>query len=262
MLIFIKLGGSLITDKQVASSFRAEVMARLADEIRLAVSADPSLRVVVGHGSGSFGHVAAKKYGTATGVSDSAGWLGFAEVAHAAGELNYRVLNSLRTAGLPAMKFSPSASAIAADIRIQHMAIEPIKRALEHGIVPLVHGDVGFDDIRGGTILSTETVFIHLAAHLPVEQVLLLGEVRGVYDQSGAVISEITPSRLAEVEAALGSSGGVDVTGGMETKVKDMLALVSAQPRLKIRIMDGLQPGLLTRTLLGQSSEGTLIRQD
>jgi isopentenyl phosphate kinase len=262
MLVFVKLGGSLITDKQVPNHFRAAVMDRLAGEIAQAQAHDPTLSIVIGHGSGSFGHVAAKKRGTAGGVHDTAGWHGFAEVAHAAAELNHLVLNSLRRAQVPAMKFSPSASALAQEATIGDMAVEPIRRALAHGLVPLVHGDVGFDDVRGGTILSTETVFIYLARHLPVNLVLLLGEVPGVYDQHGAVIPDITPSRLAEVETALGGSGGVDVTGGMETKVKDMLALAAAQPGLTIRILDGRQPGLLTRALLGQASEGTRIGLD
>ena len=60
MLTFVKLGGSLITDKRVENSFRAEAAARVAAEIQSALAQNPDLRLLIGHGSGSFGHVAAQ----------------------------------------------------------------------------------------------------------------------------------------------------------------------------------------------------------
>ncbi|MEP7291327.1 MAG: uridylate kinase, partial [Chloroflexota bacterium] len=93
-------------------------------------------------------------------------------------------------------------------------------------------------------------------------QILLLGEVDGVYDAARQVIPKITPATLPAIESALGASAGTDVTGGMETKVRDMLALVEAVPNLTIRIMSGAQPGLLEAALLGQAQPGTLISRD
>ena len=56
-LIFLKLGGSLLTDKTGTEALRADTLQRLAAEIAAARAADPQLRLVLGHGSGSFGHV-------------------------------------------------------------------------------------------------------------------------------------------------------------------------------------------------------------
>jgi isopentenyl phosphate kinase len=260
MLTFIKLGGSLITDKRVESSFREDVTARVASEIAVALREKPDLRLLIGHGSGSFGHFAAKRYNTVEGVNTPDEWRGFAEVAAAAADLNALVAKTLRAAEIPVWRLQPSASAMAVDGKIAHLSYEPIKQALEHGLVPLVYGDVSLDTIRGGTIISTETIFFYLAHHVPVQQILLLGEVSGVYDQNGAVIPEITPANIVAIESALGGSSGVDVTGGMETKVRDMLALVQTVPNLTIRIMDGTQPDLLRQTLLGEAQSGTVIR--
>jgi isopentenyl phosphate kinase len=226
MLTFIKLGGSLITDKRVENSFRAETAARIAAEIQTALVQDETLQLLIGHGSGSFGHVAAKQHGTMQGVHNREQWKGFAHVARVASELSYLMTKSLENAGVPVMRFQPSASAIADDGWITSMSVEPIRRALEHELVPLVHGDVAFDNKRGGTIISTETIFFYLARHLPVQCILLLGEVEGVFDSKGAVIPTITPQTLPDVERALGGSAGTDVTGGMETKVREMVALV------------------------------------
>lgn len=260
MLTFVKLGGSLITDKRAENTFRPDVMARIATELAAALSRRDNLRLVLGHGSGSFGHVAAKRYGTMQGVHTPEQWRGFAHVATVASQLSQLVANSLFEASVPVWRLQPSASARSTNGVLVEMALAPLQAALEHGLVPLVHGDVALDDTRGGTIISTETIFFYLAQHLPVDQILLLGEVEGVYDHNGVVIPEITPANYDAIESALGGSAGTDVTGGMETKVRDMLALVKSLPNLSIRIMDGREPGLLERTLLGQAHPGTLLR--
>jgi isopentenyl phosphate kinase len=259
MLTFVKLGGSLITDKNIDKGFRPEQAARVAAEVASALSKSPDLRLLLGHGSGSFGHIAAKQFGTMQGVKTPEQWRGFAHVATVAAELNHLMAQTLDTAGVPVWRMQPSASALAENGRLLSLTLGPIWAAIEHGLVPLVYGDVALDNTRGGTILSTETIFFYLARHLPVKRVLLLGEVEGVYDPSGATIQRITPKTLPLIEKALGGSAGTDVTGGMETKVRDMVALVEAVPGLTIRIMSGTQPGLLEAALLDQATPGTLI---
>lgn len=259
MLTFVKLGGSLLTDKTVESSFRQDVAERVALELKAALTANPDLQVLLGHGSGSFGHFAAKKYNTMAGVHSADEWRGFASVATAASALNYLVADTLHTHHIPVWRLQPSASAVSVDGVIQSLAVAPITAALQHGLVPLIYGDVALDQVRGGTIISTESIFFYLAQQLPVQQILLLGEVDGVYDQNGAVIPHINPANFTEIASALGGSAGVDVTGGMETKVSDMLSLTQKVPDLKIRIMSGRHPGLLQRTLLGEETPGTLI---
>ena len=79
MITLLKLGGSLITDKSQAHTARPELIRRLAEEIRSAWEPDRS-PLIIGHGSGSFGHIPAKKYGTRGGVRTEEEWTGFAEV--------------------------------------------------------------------------------------------------------------------------------------------------------------------------------------
>lgn len=262
MLTFVKLGGSLITDKRVENSFRPEVLSYLAAEIHDALRDDDQLQILLAHGSGSFGHFAASRYGTIEGVKNAEQWRGFAEVATVAAELNYLVAKLLAGAGVPIWRLQPSASAICADGVITEMALEPIRVALSNRLVPLLYGDVALDTIRGGTIVSTETIFYYLAEHLPVRSILLLGEVDGVYDSDGDVVCMITSSTFSEVEASLGGSAGVDVTGGMSAKVRDMLLLTELPSKASVRVMNGMQRGLLYRALMGNSNDGTLIASD
>ena len=261
--IFLKLGGSLITDKTQVETVREDVLVRLAAEIAQARRENPALRLMLGHGSGSFGHVAGARHGTRQGVQDAAGWRGFAEVSDAAARLNRRVLGALLAADVTAVSLSPSASVGCVDGRIHTIASQPVQAALAAGIVPVVYGDVGFDAVRGGTIVSTEEVMMALAGEIRPSWLLLAGETTGVFDQSRRVIPAITRANIAEIEAALGGSRGTDVTGGMASKVQSMLALVDQLPQLSIRIFSGLEPGNLVQTLLHSAEAGgTLLHAD
>lgn len=257
MLTFVKLGGSLITDKRGDQSYRAEIMARTAAEIAQAYT--PEQPLLIGHGSGSFGHVVAQRYGTAQGVRTAHEWRGFAEVSLVARRLNSLVLEALSAAGLPVIGFQPSASARCADGQLLSMESELIGRALSHGLVPLVHGDVAFDEVRGGTIVSTEAIFVYLAERLQPKRILLLGEAEGVYGADRQIIARITPQNFPEIAAALGGSSGADVTGGMAAKVQAMLALAQRVAGLQIQIMGGSEPGQVAAALRGDLTFGTCI---
>lgn len=259
-MLFLKLGGSLLTDKTGVEAVRNEVLARLAADLREVLEACPSMRLLIGHGAGSFGHVVAARYQTRRGVRTAGEWRGFAEVHASMIRLNRLVTEVLLEAGVPAFSFPPSALAQCADGRITALRTEPILAALNAGLAPVVYGDVAFDAVRGGTIISTEMVLAALARDLRPSWLLLAGETAGVYDQNGAVIPVISPDNFAAVRAALGGSRGTDVTGGMAGKVQEMLALVAEAPALAIRIFSGLEAGLLKEVLLApETAVGTRI---
>ena len=50
-VVFLKLGGSLLSDKRKRKSFRAGTVTRLGKEIRRVLRADAALRLVIGPGA-------------------------------------------------------------------------------------------------------------------------------------------------------------------------------------------------------------------
>lgn len=264
MLVLLKLGGSLITDKRTAETPRQDVIVRLADEIAAAQAADPTLQLVVGHGSGSFGHVYGQRYGTRNGVSGTAGWYGFAATADAAARLNRIVTAALLRAGLPAWSIQPGVALRCVDGTVAQGPEETVALALAQGLVPVVYGDVALDTVRGGTIASTEEIFDRLADALQPQRIVLAGEVDGIYtadpllDLTAQRIAAITPATLAKIAGGLGVSYGVDVTGGMQAKVGQALAMVERQPGLEIIVCSGMVAGHLQRALQG-AAVGTRI---
>jgi len=259
--IFLKLGGSLLTDKTKSEAVRLKVVNRMATEIADALEQKPQLRLILGHGSGSFGHVAAAKHGTRLGVKSREQWIGFAEVSSAASRLNAIVRKALLMAGIPAITFQPSASAYCEDGVIQRIAIHPIEAACDSGLLPVVYGDVAVDGIRGGTIISTEEVLAFLAPIFRPRLLLLAGETEGVLDAVGDTIPIIDKEHFFEISSQLGQSRGTDVTGGMSTKVNQMLELVGEVPGLSARIFSGLAKNQVRDNLLGIADlTGTTIQ--
>jgi isopentenyl phosphate kinase len=255
-LQFVKLGGSLITDKSTPRTARRDAIARLAAEIKKTRAEIGEFRLVLGHGSGSFGHVPAKKYGTRRGVDTPEDWRGFAEVWYEAALLNRIVMDALHDVGLPAVAFPPSAGVFARDGRVVNWDHRGMKAALDAGLIPVVYGDVIFDQAKGGTIFSTEDLFAYLATELRPQRILLAGIDAGVYADFPActqLIPEITPENWAAITSALGGSAATDVTGGMRSKVRAMLDLALKIPGLEISIFSGDQPENLAATLRGES---------
>jgi len=274
-LVFLKLGGSLITDKTKPYTPRLDVMDDLALQIKTALQTHPNLRLVLGHGAGSFGHVPASEYHTRDGLppratplahrerdeSEENYWKGFAEVWYQAETLNRYVMDALHKANIQAITLPPSASVIASSGQVSVWETTPLRMAVSAGIVPVIHGDVVFDEVRGGTILSTEDLFGYLARALDPERVLLAGLEAGVWQDFPArskKIEKITPRTFNEVSAGVGKAAGADVTGGMESKVRQMLELVQATSVNSVQIFSGEEPGNLIRALTGETL-GTII---
>ncbi|HID90233.1 MAG TPA: isopentenyl phosphate kinase family protein [Anaerolineae bacterium] len=258
--VFLKLGGSLITDKTRPYTHRPDLIRRLGEEIRQALEARPGLRLLLGHGSGSFGHWAAAPYGTRDGVRTLKEWRGFAEVAGAAARLNGLVTDLFLEVGLPVVSLPPRASARCRDGELFHLAVEPIREALRHGLVPLIYGDVAWDEVRGGTIVSTEDLFVYLAPLLRPDRILLAGAAPGVLDDRGRVIPRITPASFPEVRQFLRRAHTTDVTGGMADKVAQMVRLIERMPGLEVHIFSGQEPGRVRRAVEGRELDfGTCI---
>lgn len=262
MLVFLKIGGSLITEKSQASKLKKSVLARLALEIHMALDEQPDLQVLLGHGSGSFGHIPAKEFNTRAGVHTQKEWDGFSQVWLQARTLNQHVMEALAEQAIPAVAISPFSSVTTQDGNISNWDLTNLKAAIEHNLVPVIYGDVLIDKSRGGTILSTEELFLHLATELNPAKVLIAGIEKGVYSdfpQNEELIPLIRPDNYDKLKFNITEAVNPDVTGGMVAKVKALLELIEAQPSIKALIFSGEEPGFVYQALLDQPVIGTQL---
>ncbi len=255
-MIFLKLGGSLITDKTSTEAARFPVIQRLAGEIADARNIRPGLKILLGHGSGSFGHRAAQRYQTHQGAQSQDDWLGFSEVGAAANRLHRIVCDSMRAAGLPTLSLPPSSTVTTSGGDIETYAIESIVKSLEHNLLPIVHGDVAFDNIQGSSIVSTEQIMHHLATFLRPERILIAGKTAGIQDHEGRILPQFSIKDLEDFE--FDDPDGADVTGGMKSKVSLALKLATTYPDMEVLIFSAEDPGVLKEVLIGGQA-GTRI---
>jgi len=260
-LLLVKLGGSLITDKTRPESPRMEVIDRLAGEIAHAAERLPG-RLIIGHGSGSFGHVAARRFGLAQGIRTADQLPGVPLTQERAAALHRIVTGALAAAGALPFSIAPSSCVVSEAGVPAALAGEPLRLALARGLLPVVYGDVVTDRAWGISICSTERLFTLLAESLPesglgIERILWLGETDGVWDDAGRTIPRITLETFGDAQKSIGAPAGVDVTGGMRHRVETALAL--ARRGIPSLILNGLVPGALERALGGEAVQGTEV---
>lgn len=262
MKIFLKLGGSLITDKDQPYTAKEAVITAIAEVICAAREANPDIELLLGHGSGSFGHFAAKDYGTREGVSNPEEWQGFQKVWYAARSLNQIVIDEFVQAGLPVVSLPPSSSIFTRNRKVNQWTLQPIQAAMENGLIPVIYGDVIFDENLGGIIYSTEDLFLALIPYLKPDLILLAGKEPGVwkdYPVNSEIITSLTPANFNNFFSKVQSSASTDVTGGMASKVQLMIDVVRKYPEIQIKIFSGNEPDNIKKALGGMDI-GTSIK--
>ncbi|MBI2568889.1 MAG: hypothetical protein HYV63_17860 [Candidatus Schekmanbacteria bacterium] len=262
-VIFVKLGGSLITDKRRARTAREDTIFRLAREVAEAGPRSEA-SILIGHGSGSFGHEAAARAGIQGGLrGDPEQLLGVSQTQEEASVLHNLVRRAFVATGLPVFSLAPSSLLVTDCGRSYAVSSEALLGALRAGLLPLVYGDVVMDRRQGAAICSTEQVLSAFAECLTqagahVRELVWLGETAGVYGADGETLRELRPgAAVVELLGAVGGASGTDVTGGMRLRVETALAL--AGKGIPSLIADGRVPGLLRRALLGEVVEGTRV---
>jgi isopentenyl phosphate kinase len=259
--IYLKLGGSLITDKNQPYFVEQPTLDRISSEIKRFLCENPSTKLIIGHGSGSFGHTSATKYRTIQGVTTNEEWIGFQKVCYDARSLNHLVMQSLQAADVPAISFPPSTQVTSSNRNIQKWDISSIQKSLDHHLIPVIFGDTVLDTAIGGTILSTEELFIHLARQIRPSRILLAGIEDGVWANFPSrvkLIESITHANYPSIKAQIMGSVSTDVTGGMTTKIEKMLNLLHAYPEINIHVFSGTKISSIYSALSGNIF-GTLI---
>jgi len=219
----LKLGGSVITEKDRAETLDGEALDAAADAIADAMANGDVAELLLVHGGGSFGHHHASEAGvtTTTGSADAAD----AVAIHGAmTTLNQFVLSRLHDRGVPALPVHPlSAGSRDADGTLD-LPMNQAATMLGEGFVPVLHGDVIATEGEGVTVLSGDEIVTTAAESLSAERVGLCSTVSGVLDTDDEVIPQITAYEDA-ADALGGSDAAEDVTGGMAAKVRELLNL-------------------------------------
>jgi isopentenyl phosphate kinase len=255
--VVVKLGGSILTRKREAARLRPKILYRLTEE--LATPGTPPF--VLLHGAGSFGHPGAVRWKLAEPPLDASDRERRARGASIVGlevrRLHNAVLQALVDSGLSPFSVPPQLIATNRAGKLSHIDIEPFRRALTRGGVPVSFGDVVPDEEWGFSILSADTIALELVRGLPSRRLVFVSDVEGVLAPATAAerrrpIPRLTVDALDSIRP---TEGVPDVTGGIRAKAEAMLAAAGAGA--DAGLISGLRHGALSRALRGETVYGS-----
>jgi isopentenyl phosphate kinase len=256
----LKLGGSVITNKERTLTPRLSAIERLAKEISRA-NISP---LVLVHGGGSFGHPIAKRYRIKEGYNHKASQLlGFAKTHEAMVALNKLVVDALIKEEIPAVAVSPSSLIMAKSERIHSFPLEPLTKLLQLGFVPVLFGDAVFDLDKGFTILSGDQLIAYLAIHYKAERIILGVDVDGLFtgdpkaNKEAKLLNHVTLKELETLIQQIGEAKVTDVTGGMLSKVQEIIPAV--EKGVNVLVVNAAKSENLYKALKGEKVVGTVI---
>jgi isopentenyl phosphate kinase len=259
--IILKIGGSVITDKDGELAARTDVINRLAEEIAKAKLSS----LILVHGGGSFGHPTAKKWEIKEGFKETVQMLGFAETHHVMTVLNGLVMDALVWHEIPAVSVAPSCGFLTENGRIKSSDCTMVDRMLKMGFAPVLYGDVTLDEKLGFTVLSGDQLVSYLALKFNACRVIMGIDCDGLYDadpkidKNAKMFQHLTLKELQALKSRLAKPSNVDVTGGIQGKVSELLP--TAEKGIPISIVNGAKVGRIYKALIGERVEGTLIER-
>lgn len=263
-LTLIKLGGAILTDKSKPCAIRYDLIKELTGQIRECL---PFLKgsVIVGNGGGSFGHYFAEKYSLMDGISDAEGWEGFCKGKNGNAILHTKLIEEFVNQGISACSF-PIDDIFCGDIQNAKdtSCWNRMFSYLEHGILPIVYGDIIYDSKKGCKIISTESIFTLLSEAIilnpdcgySIDKIIFCTNKNGVENSDGEVLPFINKQKFNQWEIFRKHGDGYDVTGGMYGKV--MMA-IDTRICCPVYIINGNYPERLSGLLRGEEVTGTCI---
>ncbi len=258
----LKIGGSVITDKNADSVVRTEEISRLAGEIHKANVKN----LVIVHGGGSFGHPVARRYRIKDGFKEDSQRIGFAETHNVMAVLNGFVMDSLILHSIPAVSITPSTCIVTENGRIKSFQDDTLKTLLKMGFTPVLYGDAVLDTKLGFTILSGDQLVSMLGTMLNAERIVVGVDVDGLYeadprvDETAKVFKHLTLEELKEFQRKLDKPSVCDVTGGMLGKVTELIPAL--ERGIPVTIVNALKPKSVYGVLKGEPVEGTVIEKE
>lgn len=263
-LMILKVGGSATTFKEENElKTKDEVIERVAEEIK-AAKEKHDFNLVLVHGAGPFGHKLVHEYDVIDGIKDERGVEGFVKTHNSVGALNKKYVDIFAEKGLLLMPFQPSAIITNTDKKISHFNTEELEKimTISPKIIPVLYGDMVFDEKLKGSIVSGDAIISFLAKKFKAEKVLFGSDVDGVFtadpktNPEADLIPKIDNQNFEEILKKVEGAKAIDATGGMKNK---LLELKEKLKGIKTVIFNLTQEENLQKLLAGEKGIGTEI---
>ena len=245
-MIIIKLGGSIITDKERPLSPRKKVVENIVKNLKKI-----NEPMIVVHGGGSYGHYWSVKYDMHT-KPKKYDMHGVAIVKNSMIELNKIILdvftkNKLNPYSIPPTDFMSGNKPITKKIK-------EIENIAKSGLIPITYGDALWYGNKKTYILSGDKIMTHLSKILKPRLIIFALNEDGVYSdlKNKKLIHEL------KGENPKISENKMDVTGGMTRKIEEATNI--AKLGMNVFFVNGNKPERIVKAIKNRKFDGTIFR--
>ncbi|UCD93022.1 MAG: isopentenyl phosphate kinase family protein [Methanobacteriota archaeon] len=265
-MILVKLGGSVITNKETIEDERSKKIFYRARTARLMGELKSSKEeFILVHGAGSFGHPLSKKFNLGEGYVSAKQIAVAAKVQEDVRTLNLNVISAMREKNLAAVSLPPSLLVKLENGRSKKVNMEQFNHYLKLGAIPVTFGDVVPDISRKFGICSGDDLMLHLAKEFKPRLAIFVTKVDGIYtkdpgDSTGSPPKFITEINEKTIKLITEPRDNVpDVTGRMKRKARMMLTI--AKEGVDCVVLNGLKRNRLRRAIKGEKVKCTIARR-
>jgi isopentenyl phosphate kinase len=246
-MILIKLGGSIITNKQKPLTPNLAAINKIVSQLKRIK--EP---IIVVHGGGSFGHYWSVKYNMHTKPAKY-NRKGVSIVKNSMRELNKIILDSFQRYNLNPYCLPPTDFMFGNKPDLKK--IKDIAKIAKIGLIPISYGDVMWHGKNKFYILSGDRIIGILSKILKPRLVIFVLNVDGVYSnmKTKKLLYEIKGEKTSVSEVEM------DVTGGMNRKIKEAYAI--SKSGVNVFLVNGNKPNRIVDAVKKGKFEGTLFRR-
>jgi len=245
-MILIKLGGSIITNKEKPISPRRKTIDTLAKSLKKI-----SEPIIIVHGGGSYGHYWSVKYDMHT-KEKKYDLRGVAIIKNSMIELNKIILDSLLKNKLSPYCLPPTD--FMSGNKPVSKKVKEIEKIAKSGMIPVTYGDALWFGQNKTFILSGDKIMTHIAKILKPRLTIFALNEDGVYSdlKSKKLIYELKGERPSI------SENKMDVTGGMTRKIEEASKI--AKMGMNVFFVNGNKPERIVKAVKNSKFEGTVFR--
>lgn len=245
-MILIKLGGSIITNKEKPLSPRKKSIDKI---VRALKKIDESIIVV--HGGGSYGHYWSVKYNMHTKPANY-NTHGVSVVKNSMVELNKIILDSFLKNKLNPYCLPPTDFIFGNKPIIKK--VKEIEKIAKTNLIPITFGDALWFGKKKSYILSGDKIMSVLANILKPRLCVFVLNVDGLYSdpKTKKLIHELKGEKPLIIKSSK------DVTGGMKRKVDEATKI--SKNGMNVFFVNGNKPERIVEAVKRKKFHGTLFK--
>ena len=264
ILYIIKIGGSVATHKnRKGASVRRKLLLKIAQEIKK-TKKQGEFNLILIHGAGAGGHQIARKYKLASGTLGNKNKIRGSLLSSVANQkLNNSIFDIFYSGGLNVYPIHTASTIIQKNKIIDFVELALIKKALANNFIPILYGEMVFDEELGMSICSGDAIAPYLAKKLKARKVFFASDIDGIFSEDphknkkAKLIEKINLKEINK-KVSLGKSHNTDVTGGLMGKVRQITNEYDDHLE-SIEIFNGLNPINYRKVILGEDFSHTII---